>query len=514
MSPIAIDDLPTLDTEVLVVGAGPTGLMAGLVLARRGVPAIVVDPKDGPTRESRALAVQARTMEIYDQLGLADRVLAGASPALRVRLGQGPDARSFDFAEVQRGATRFPGVQIFEQSKNEELLSSALAEMDAPVRWQHRLVDLRPQPEGADQGVVALLEGPAGFVRVRSRWCIGADGARSVVRRLLDVPFEGVTDDATFWVADLRGVTGSPPDSITARVGNATFALSFPLGPDGHVRLISLAPSEGINQQTALETARSDLGLSYRSVDWYSSYRVHHRIAARFRVGPVFLAGDAGHVHSPVGGQGMNTGLQDAHNLAHLLADVTQGHRERAALDRYEAERRPVAVRLVRVTDRLFGLVGRRGRAISLARRGVVGTMATVAPRLLDTRLGPRLGGLLGQYRIRYHFVPRNSLLPTWAADEAVGRRLPSSGENDVALRDSSWQLHTYGAAAARPEVPDWIHGPQDFGTDEQARLRADRAYLVRPDGFVAAAIPLADGRLDQRVLSDAMTAHLLVPSR
>jgi 2-polyprenyl-6-methoxyphenol hydroxylase-like FAD-dependent oxidoreductase len=513
VSPVTVDDLPTLDTEVLVVGAGPTGLMAGLVLARRGVPAIVVDPKDGPTRESRALAVQARTMEIYDQLGLADRVLAGASPALRVRLGQGADVRGFDFADLQRGATRFPGIQIFEQSKNEELLSSALLDSGAPVRWRHRLVDLRRVPEGAEDGVVVLLEGPDGLTRVRCRWCIGADGARSVVRRLLDVPFEGVTDDATFWVADLRGVTGSPPDSITARIGEATFALSFPLGSDGHVRLISLAPSEGIDQQTALETARSDLGLSYRSVDWYSSYRVHHRIAARFRVGPVFLAGDAGHVHSPVGGQGMNTGLQDAHNLANLLADVAQGHREPAALDRYEAERRPVAVRLVRVTDRLFGIVGRRGRLISLARRGVVGTMATVAPRLLDTRLGPRLGGLLGQYRIRYHFTPSGQPLPTWAADAAVGRRLPSTGENHLALRSASWQLHTYGAVAARPEIPDWIDGPRDFETDKQARLRADRVYLVRPDGFVAAAIPLSDGRVAQGVLSDAMAAHHLVSS-
>lgn len=513
MSPVAMDNLPTLDTEVLVVGAGPTGLMAALVLARRGVPAMVVDHKDGPTRESRALAVQARTMEIYDQLGLADRVLAGASPALRVRLGQGPDVRGFDFADLQRGATRFPGIQIFEQSKNEELLSSAILEAGVPIRWRHRLVDLQRGPEGAEDSVEALLEGPDGLIRVRSRWCVGADGARSVVRRLLDVPFEGVTDDATFWVADLRGVTGSPPDSITARIGDATFALSFPLGSDGHVRLISLAPSEGVDQQTALETARSDLGLSYRSVDWYSSYRVHHRIAARFRVGPVFLAGDAGHVHSPLGGQGMNTGLQDAHNLAHLLADVAQGHRERAALERYESERRPVAVRLVQVTDRLFGIVGRRGRGISLARRAFVGTMATLAPRLLDTRLGPRLGGLLGQYRIRYHFTPSGLPLPTWAVDAAVGRRLPSTGQNHLALRSANWQLHTYGTVAARPDVPDWIGGPRDFGPDQQARLRADQVYLVRPDGFVAAAIPLVDGRLDQRVLSDAMVAHHLVSS-
>ena len=513
MTAVAVDDLPATDTEVLVVGAGPTGLMAGLVLARRGTAAIVIDPKNGPTRESRALAVQARTMEIYDQLGLAERVLAGASPALRVRLSQRPDARGFDFAKVQRGATRFPGIQIFEQSKNEELLSTALAETGEPVHWGHRLVDLSWAREGTDEGVVALVEGPDGLIRVRCRWCIGADGARSVVRRLLDVPFEGVTDDATFWVADLRGVSGTSPEAITARFGRATFALSFPLGSDGHVRMISLAPSEGVNQQTALDTARSDLGLSYERVDWYSSYRVHHRIASSFRVGPVFLAGDAAHVHSPVGGQGMNTGLQDAHNLAHLLADVAQGHRAPAALDRYQDERRPVAVRLVRVTDRLFGVVGRRGRGISLVRQGFARIVGTAVPRLLDTGLGPRLGGLLGQYRIRYHYIPKGSPLPTWAADPVVGRRLPSSGQNHLALRRPSWQLHTYGSAAARPRLPDWIDGPRDFGADGQAQLQPDRLYLVRPDGFVAAAIPLVEGRADEGALSDAVTAHHLVMS-
>src|SRR5262249_42324335 len=155
MAAVRMADLPTTGTDVLVVGAGPTGLMAGLVLARRGIPVVVCDQKAGPTRESRALAVQARTMEIYDQLGLAGQVLAGAYPALRMQIGADPPLGGVSIAGWQQGETRFPGIQVFEQSANEQLLSAALAAAGTEVLWRHRLVDLVD-----DEGrVVALLDG-------------------------------------------------------------------------------------------------------------------------------------------------------------------------------------------------------------------------------------------------------------------------------------------------------------------------------------------------------------------
>src|SRR5260370_39374167 len=179
-------DLPTSDTDVLVVGAAPTGLMAGLVLTRRGVPVVVVDQKVGPTRESRALAVQARTMEIYDQLGLADQVLSGAYPALRMQIGKDPPLGGGSIPRLQQGETRFPGIQIFEQSANEQLLARSLAAGGTDVLWRHRLDDLIEDAGQIEGRVVALLDGPAGLVRVRARWCIGADGARSSARRALE----------------------------------------------------------------------------------------------------------------------------------------------------------------------------------------------------------------------------------------------------------------------------------------------------------------------------------------
>src|SRR3954451_5197932 len=505
---MAMGDLPTIDTDVLVVGAGPTGLMAGLVLTRRGVPVVIVDRKAAPTRESRALAVQARTMEIYDQLGVVGTVLAGSHRVTRMQIGQDADPRKVRIDAAQQGATQYPGIHIFEQSRNEELLWSALAETGTDVRWLHRLVDLVDDTDRPDGRVVVLVEGPEGLSRIRARWCVGADGASSTVRRLLDVPFEGVTDDATFWVADLRGVSGLHDDAITVRFGDATFALSFPLGPGGHRRLISLAAGEHIDQEDALGDARSDLGLSYAAVDWLSTYRVHHRAAARFRKRAVFLAGDAAHVHSPVGGQGMNTGLQDAHNLANVLADVAHGHLDPAALERYEQERRPVALRLVKVTDRVFSVIARRGRRTAWVRRRFGRLMASLAPRVLGAPVGARVAGWVGQYRIRYHFVADQAPTPGWADDPAVGLRLPPVGSNSESLRSFTWQLHTYGTEVARPDLQDWITGPHDFGPDASGRLRRDPLYLVRPDVFVAASMPTRHGVIDQTTMRSALHAH------
>ena len=499
--PVPLTDLPVIRTDVLVVGAGPTGLMAGLVLARAGVEALVIDAKAGPTRESRAVAVQARSMEIYDQLGLADRILSTSHLAERVQMGTSTAARTLPIERMQEADTRFPGLRVFEQSRNEALLAEALAEDDRPVRYRHSLIALLTGARAADAEVRALVSGPSGLLVVEAKWCIGADGSHSPVRAAIGATFDGVTDEGDFWVADARVSAGLVPGIVSIRMGRRLLALAFPMSDDGDFRLVGLRTPDMADASAVTARLRTEFGIELSALRWFSTYRIHHRVASAFRGGRAFLAGDAAHVHSPVGGQGMNTGLQDAHDLGLLLADVVHGRADPSALDRYEAERRPVALTLVSVTDRAFGLVARPNRLTAGARRIAAGTVFPLASRLAGSALGARLAGYLGQYRIRYPIAGRRGTGP-------VGLRLPPVGDNAAALQRLSWQLHVYGGTAERPAVPDWVAGPLTFPADPRGRLLPDRLHLIRPDGFVAAAVPMTEGRADARALTAAMQAQ------
>ncbi|WP_309072540.1 FAD-dependent monooxygenase [Arthrobacter sp.] len=490
-----------LRTDVLIVGAGPTGLMLAAWLAKLGVNAVLVDGKGGPTRESRALGVHSRSMEIYDQLGVVDRVLAEGYAAVTIRPGY--ENRSFGAVPIGRfgeGLTPYPGLHVLEQSRNERILLERLEERGGSVEWDHPLTSLATD----DDGVTAECSGPSGPLRVRARFCVGADGGSSAVRKLSAIPFEGLTNQHTFYVADVLGVRGIAEDSANLRFGAEEFLLGFPMGADGHHRLLGVlrtAPGTDVSESVALQRLDAVFGVTYRERLWFSTYRIHHRVAARFRQGPVFLAGDAGHVHSPVGAQGMNTGLQDAHNLAFKLADVIQGRASESLLDRYESERRPVALRLVNSTDRVFALVTSDRPLARTVRRVLPRLFAPVAIRLVPRLpIAPRLFGYLSQIRIHYWMndaVPSPDASSTRARrrrGRVVGRRLPWTGPNFEPLRSATWQVHTYGemdsevAAAVGHALQVPVHS---FAAAADKGLEAGTCYLVRPDGFVAGAAPV-----------------------
>ncbi|MHA7279591.1 FAD-dependent monooxygenase [Arthrobacter sp. MDT2-2] len=483
------------NVDVLVVGAGPTGLMLANWLVKLGVRVLLIDGKDGPTVESRALGVHSRSMEIYDQLGVVDRVLAESVHAESVRPGFGRRA----FAPVPlgglgKGLSPYPGMHMLEQSANERLLVDNLEALGGSVRWGHRLRSL----DQVDGGVVAVVEGPMGAARVSARFAVGCDGASSLVRTLSGTAFQGTTSRQTFYLVDAVGVSGLPPASVNIRQEATEFLLAFPMRPDeagrNGQRLIGTAGDDdtpSVTEDFARRRMAEAFGVTYEDHRWFSTYRIHHRIAEHFRTGSVFLAGDAAHVHSPVGAQGMNTGLQDAHNLAFKLADVVAGRAPETLLGRYEAERRPVAVRLLTTTDLVFRGLTSSSRVVMLVRRHVPRVVLPVAVALFPRLpIGRRLAGYLGQIRIHYWM---DGSTARRRRDAVVGRRLQWTGENFDVLRSATWQLHLYAADEAG--IRDAEAAARQFGlplhrfaTTGSTPLRPGILYLVRPDGFVAAA--------------------------
>jgi 2-polyprenyl-6-methoxyphenol hydroxylase-like FAD-dependent oxidoreductase len=478
-----------LTCDVLVVGAGPTGLMLANWLVKLGVDVVVVDGKDGPTRESRALVVQARSLEIYDQLGLGDLVLAAAQRA--DALAPGYLDRAFGrvpLGPLGRGLTPYPYLEVFEQSRNEEILHENLQKLGLDVRWETAVTAVKQ----IDYGVAAKV----GNDTVRARFCVGCDGANSAIRRYRRIAFEGMTNPHRFYVLDAAAAGGLVEGAINVRPGSDDFLLAFPMKGRGAWRLIGLVRDEDGDGELAEEDVRVRLrkfAVTYDRSRWFATYRVHHRIAAAFRDGPFFLAGDAAHVHSPVGAQGMNTGLQDAHNLAFKLADVIQGRRRDRWLDRYEAERRPVARRLVATTDRVFAGITSQTLLARAMRRLIVPLIAPIGIRVLpSTRGGSRLFQYISQTRIHYWMTPGAERASGGHRDSVVGRRLPWTGENYLPLRSLQWQVHAYGGLQAT-DIPDLGVPVHIFPEAPDTFLRPNRLYLVRPDGFVAAAALPAD---------------------
>lgn len=483
----------TLHSDVVVVGAGPTGLMMACCLAKLGRSVVVIDGKSGPTVESRALVLQARTLEIYDQLEIADRALSESAPARAVVPGfEKRPFRRIDLGRLAAGLTPYRQLTVLEQSRNEQLLLDRLGELGGSVEWNRPLAALDVEADS----VTAQTGGPDPLT-IRARYCLGADGSSSRVREIAGIPFDGVTNPHTFYVIDAIGAEGLSTDAINLRFAASDFLLTFPMGHVDHQRLLGVVPDAegtGISERTVQRTLRDVFGIRYASSRWFATYRVHHRVARRFRDGPVFLAGDAAHVHSPVGAQGMNTGLQDAHNLACKISDVLAGRAADSYLDRYEAERRPVAVRLVATTDRMFGVITSDRRMPRFLRRRIIPYVAPIGASLVPRLVGSsRLFGYLSQTRIRYRMGAHDTSRARGRQGKVVGRRLPWNGDNYRDLRTMDWQVHAYGDvdAPTRERLQAALGVPVRWFPQVRNRLlRSGHCYLVRPDGFVLAEAP------------------------
>jgi 2-polyprenyl-6-methoxyphenol hydroxylase-like FAD-dependent oxidoreductase len=503
-----------MDTDILVVGAGPTGLMLANQLARRGVRPLVIDRHSGPAMQTRAIGVQARTLEIYAKLGIVDRALELGKRGEGANLwARGHLTAHIPIGDIGKGESPFPYIFMLGQDDNERILRDKLRDLGVDVRWNTELVALQCRPDD----VTATLKQPDGSLRtVTCAWIAGCDGARSSVRELNSIVFPGAPYEHVFFVADTIATGGMVEDEVNVYLWKEGFHLFFPMRGKDHWRVIGILPEplrgkQDLTFEEVVPSIRGEAGsgLEFHECSWFSTYRIHHRCASQFRAGRCFLLGDAAHVHSPVGAQGMNTGLQDAYNLAWKLALVVGEEADTRLLDSYEAERLPVAQRLLRTTDRAFMLVVKDTWIAALFRTQILARIAAFAMR--RQRVRKLAFRTISQIGIRYRRSTLSRTL-TGLPDDAprAGDRFPwlelklrdDGPLEDLfeTIDDTRFNLLVFGQpATATPELAHAFR-THEISSDAvngaplaRAHISTPSFYLLRPDGHIG----LAGTRLD-----------------
>ncbi|MEV1129358.1 FAD-dependent monooxygenase [Agromyces sp. NPDC049794] len=486
------------DVDVLVVGAGPTGLAAACEARRHGLSVRIIDRKLGLSTHSKALATHARTMELLEIMGVADRMLAEGVPFAAITAHAGPRGRRtrVDLLGLPWGDTAYPFWLSIPQYATEQVLESRLAELGGAVEWGAAFVEL----DDREDHLEAHVETVDGLQRVRARWVIGCDGGRSTVRDRVGLRLDRRDSGVEFLLADVAGSLPLAEDEGYAYLAPQGLLIIVPVPDPGRWRIIAHVPAATDAEAPTIDEAyldalvmeRTGLEFGVHDVGWTSRFSLTHGVADAYRRGRVFLAGDAAHVHSPVGGQGLNTGLQDAHNLLWKLAEVEGAPSSPAAaesiLDSYEAERRAAGSRMVETVARMTALLTTRNGAI----RRVLGR---IAPHVLALpRVQARLGRSTGMLEAAYPDGPlsagpgagRRLANPILADGRRLSARLPESGWCWV-----MWQRADEPAAAT--DDPRWRGLPVIVVRDDEviepeasAPAAQARVVLVRPDRVVA----------------------------
>jgi 2-polyprenyl-6-methoxyphenol hydroxylase-like FAD-dependent oxidoreductase len=458
---------------VLVVGAGPTGLMLAGDLARVGVAVTLIEKHSAGSQLTRAFAVHARTLEELDARGLADDLITRGAKVHRFELFGGSVRLQLD----RYVDGRFPYLLITPQTTVEQALRARALDLGATIVPGAELLTLAQDAEGVD--AVVRIDGTE--QTVRARYVVGADGYRSTVREQIGVPFPGQSVLASIMLADVR-LEHAPEDVLAVNGVGACFAFVAPFG-DGWYRIFAWnrenpqPDSAPIDFEEVREVTRRALGTDFGMHDprWMSRFHSDERQAPTYRVGRVFLAGDAAHVHSPAGGQGMNTGIQDAANLAWKLAAAVQGWGSDALLDSYQDERHPVGREVLRSSGAIVRAALVRSAAGRVTRNVVAGALFEVPP--LAGRVARSITGIGFTYD-----RPRG-------AHELVGTRAA-----DVPLADGTGLYEALRAGTFVLVVPT---GTDMRSTDRVTVVHAadpDRpALLVRPDAYIAWAADQAD---------------------
>jgi 2-polyprenyl-6-methoxyphenol hydroxylase-like FAD-dependent oxidoreductase len=376
-------------TDVVIVGAGPTGLALACVLASKGISFVLVERLAEGANTSRAAVIHARTLEVLEELEVTDQLRAEGHVVPRFTL------RDRDHVLVtlrfDRLPTRYPYTLMIPQNITEAILLARLRELGSDVCRPFEVNDLQQDADGVSATVSAGDRQPQ---TIRGRYLIGADGMHSTVRERAGVAFKGGAYEQSFALADVRMSWPLSADEVRLFLSPDGLVVVAPL-PGGRYRVVATmddAPEHpGIaDMQSILDTRGPMTGATrIEEIVWSSRFRVHHRVVDRYRAGRILLAGDAAHVHSPAGGQGMNTGIQDAVALGHVLAEVLGGRADESRLDQYERTRRPVAQRVVAFTDRVTRMATLRTPRARAVRNAVIRMIGQIpaARRWLTTEL-------------------------------------------------------------------------------------------------------------------------------
>jgi 2-polyprenyl-6-methoxyphenol hydroxylase-like FAD-dependent oxidoreductase len=493
----------TIKTEVAIIGAGPTGLSLATQLVRHGVDFVIVEKNEDVTPFSKAIGVQARTLEIYEQLDLAQKAVEQGAIAGKVRLLAGGGMRAeLDLSNIGQGLSAYPYILLLEQSKNELLLYDYLQQRGKDVRWNTEFKSLSQTNEGTSAQIVTA---DGASQTIEARYLVGCDGAKSLVRHALGLEFQGSTVERMFFVADVQVDWKFSHDALHICLSKNSLLAFFPLKGDNRYRIVGSFPEEFAKDEAEVlyeeiekrikEEAKLDLDI--QGVDWFSTYRVHTRHVNKFSEGRCFLAGDSAHIHTPAGGQGMNTGIQDGYNLAWKLALALRGKATETLLDTYNEERLENAKNLTQSTDRMFQFLAGSEWFLAFLRTNV---LPSIAKYLLNLdSIKNFIFPLVSQIGINY----RHGSLSRHAGDEnfaiKAGDRMPyflldghsvydrlhapkfhllvakknNHGSLKAELENEYSELVDFHQIALDPKVEE------TFGTDRSFSM------LLRPDNYI-----------------------------
>lgn len=407
-------------TQVVIIGAGPTGLTLACQFIRYGIDFIIIDDKPSTTSLSKAMVVHARSLEIFDQIGLAEKMIERGEKIKHINiLVHGNKTGGFDLSDIGEGMSKFPFMLTLEQSKTEAILYEYIQSNEQEVYWNTSFLS---QEETKDGVLIKVVDKNGDIYDIQAEYLVGCDGAHSPVRHSLNLSFEGTTYPKNFYVADLDINWKHSYKELSVCLGKNTFVLFFPMKDHHRFRIIGMVP-ENISVDKTLDIDHiikriqqdGKVLFDVKQIYWSSHYRVHTRMAKTFTNGKYFLAGDAGHIHTPAGGQGMNTGIQDAYNLAWKLAFKLQGHNIPKLLESYDQERIENSHHLLSTTDKIFSFMAGSHRFTSFIRMHVFPKVAHFV--FSNTWINRKIFPLLSQIGIAYPNSPLNK--------EASGNRMP-----------------------------------------------------------------------------------------